>query len=142
MLVQVAHLCFVQNLDEVVHALGCEAWPSFEVNDINGPSPHGCGGESHGGVIKLDELISVLAFVDAIGKEGRHFDLVFDAGVIWDGAIGAIVGEGDVTRVGTQSSSTSNDGFAVVSDITANGVEVDFAAGVTEGGHRDKVVGD
>ena len=137
-----AHFRFVHDLDEAAHVLGREAWPLFEVPGVNGLVPCGGSGESHGGVIKLDELISVLAFVDTIGKEGRHFDLAFDAGVIWDGAIGAIVGEGDVTRVGTQSSSTSNDGFAVVSDITADWVEVDSAAGVTEDGDGDEVVGD
>ena len=68
--------------------------------------------------------------------------MVYDAGIIGDGGIGAIVGEGDAPNVGTKASPTADDDFAVVSNFTSNGVEVNFSSGVVEDRHVDEVVGD
>ena len=79
----------------------------------------------------------MFALVDAVGKEGRHLNLVFGAGIIRDDVIGAIIGEGDVPHVGLHASPASDDGLAVVRDIAAGGVEQDFASSVAKNGHGD-----
>ena len=95
------HYCVVHHLGEAAHALGHQARPPFEVLVGNGTAPHGGDGDSHDGVVKLDELVGVFEFVDAVDKEGRNFDLVFDAGVIKDDVVCAIDCEGDTSYVGT-----------------------------------------
>ena len=87
-----AHFDFVHDLDEAAYALGREAWPPFEVPGFNGLAPSGDSGESHGGVVKLDELVGVFTLVNAVGKEGRHLDLVVDADIIRDDVVGSVVG--------------------------------------------------
>ena len=118
-----AHLRVVRHLDETVHTLGLEARPPFEVPGVDCLEPRGGSGESHGGAVKLDELVGVFALVDAVGKEGRHLNAVFDAGIIGDDVVGVTVDEGDAPHVGLHTSPASNDGLVVVGDITAGGVE-------------------
>merc|ERR1712086_891589 len=93
--------------------------------------------ESHGGVVKLDELVGVFTLVNAVGKEGRHLDLVVDADITRDDVVGSVVGEGDAPHVGLHASPASDDGLAVVRDIAAGGVEQYFASSVAKNGHGD-----
>ena len=118
-----AHLRFVHHLDEGAHTLGLEAHSPFEVSSVDGPAPCGGSRESHGGVVKLDELIGAFALVDTVGKEGRHLNLVFCIGIIGDDVVGAIFGEGDAPHIGLRALPALDDGITVVSDVTAGGVE-------------------
>ena len=130
-----ASFYFVNHLNEVAHTLDREAWPSFEVSRINGPVPHGASGESHDGVVKLDVLVCVFALVDAVGKEGRHLNVVVDAGITGDDVFGTIVGEEDAPNIGTQQLLASDVGLPDVRYFTADGVEEDFTVSVAEDGH-------
>ena len=88
-------------------------------------------------MVRLDELVGVFTLVNAVGKEGIHFDLVCDADIIRDDVVGAVGGEGDAPHVGLHALPASDDGLAVVCNITAGGVEQDFASSVTKNGHVD-----
>ncbi len=53
--------------DESPDTFSREAWPAFEVALMDGFYPCADNGEEHAGMIECDELVCVLAFVEAVG---------------------------------------------------------------------------
>ncbi len=96
-------------------------------------------------MVELDELLGVLAFVDAVCKEGWHLDVGgglivgFVGGDDIDGFVGD---EGNTPHVRAHVAPPSDNSFTIEGDFTTMHVEEDFAAGVAEDGDGNKVVGD
>ena len=140
-----AHLCLIDDFDELSNAFGGEAWPPSEVASIDGFAPGRDSGESHGCVVELDELCGILAIVDAVREEGRKLDgggdliLVVVGG---DDVVCIVRDEGDAPHVRTHVAPPSDDGFTIEGDFTTSHVKENLAPGVTEDRDGDKVVGD
>ncbi len=95
-------------------------------------------------MVELDELCSVLAFIDAVREEGRNLDGCGDliVVIVGDDTVGIVRDEGDAPHVRTHVAPPSDDGFTIEGDFTPSHVEKDLAPGVAEDRDGDKVVSD
>ena len=93
----------------------------MEVACINGLAPSGRGGKTHGCMVELNELLSVLAFVYTVRKEGRHFDIrgnFIVVVVVGDDVVGVVRDEGNAPHVCLHVAPSSDDGFSIESYLT------------------------
>ena len=79
------------------------------------------------------QAVSMMSFRGGPHPKARNLQIGASVGA----SVGAVVGERDAPHIGLHASSSSDDGLAVVRDITAGGVEQDFASSVAKNGHGD-----
>ena len=72
-LVHVSHFCFCSCFDALSYSFGSEAWPPLEVAGIDGLTPCRCDWIARGGVVKIDELPYIFAFINAVGEKNLAF---------------------------------------------------------------------
>ena len=109
----------------------------MEVADGDAFGPRQDHGVAQGGVIKLNELLRILAVVDIVCEKVRERQgLVKFFGIgIRDTICAADVLEGDAPHVGLQVAPAPVNSFSVGIYFTGFVVESDFTSGAAEDGH-------